>query len=101
MGKRTIATYVRLTHDQRQGWELEKPYKVCHISVRTIAVQSTAPAPDNAEDDVTFDEEDLELMDEVEEEAPKQEVVETLFLLGNHENGLMDWFHSSEVIFIS
>lgn len=102
MVKRTVSTYVRLTHEERAGWDLEKPYKVCYISVRTIGDQSTFRAAEEVdEEDPTIDEEDLQYMDEVEENAPRQEIVETLFLLGNHENGLLDWFHSSEVRFIS
>lgn len=100
MSKRTIATYVRLKHDERIPWEIDIPYKVLKISVRVVGVQSTKPQDYN-EDDPTLDEEDLELMDEIEEEAPKQEVVETLLLLGNDKTGHLDWFHSSEVIFIS
>jgi len=102
MSKRTIATYVRLVHDERPGWKLETPYKVCHIDVRVVGQQPASPdVKELDEEDVTIDEEDLDIMDELEEESPIQEVVETLFLLGNHETGEFDWYHSTELLFLS
>ena len=97
--KRTISTYVRMRHDERPGWELEIPFKVLYIDVKKVAEIPTVQEPD--EDDPTLDEEDLNYMDEVEEQSMKREVVETMLLLGNHKTGDTDWFHSSEVIFIS
>jgi len=94
-------TYVKLT-EEREGWESEELYKVCYISVRNLGLQVNDPdyIPYD-ENDYTIDAEDMEYMDDIEDNAAEQEVVETLLLLGNHKTGSMEWFHTSEVKFVS
>lgn len=91
--------YVKVINKERVDWKCDIEYKVCYIDVRVLGFQPTKPA-EYDENDVTIDEEDIATLEEIEDNSNKEEVVETLFLLGNHETGNFEWFHSSEVQFI-
>jgi hypothetical protein len=98
---RTAGSYVSLKKAQ-DGWRKDVPYKIMYTDVTIMSLQNADPTVKSMDpNSKLLDEEDLELYEELADASPKEQVVETLFLLGNHQTGEMEWFHISQVNFVS